>query len=186
MRQILAETTSAPIVQRALQVSQPGDRWEREADEMADEVMRMQDPGLSDTRGWGVVQRCPDGTCSPDDEAKHVMRLTDPSSATADSSGLTATALGRLGTGRPLSSGERAFFERRFNRDFSHVRINDTTEAAKTARSIQALAFTSGHRIALGAHSYQPGSRAGRRLLAHELSHAVQQGAAKSIVKARK
>lgn len=181
MRQIPAETVRAPVVQRALQVSQPGDRWEREADEMADEVMRMPDPGLSRTRGWGLIQRCPDGSCRPDEDSMDVMRAVDHSSPVGDASLAAVSAVGPVGAGRPLSSRERSFFEPRFNRDFSRVRIHDTPEAAEAARSIAALAFTSGRLIALGPSAYQPGSRARQRLLAHELTHVVQQGAAKRI-----
>ncbi len=181
MKQTAAEPQSTPAVQRALQVSQPGDRWEREADEMSDEVMRMPDTALSDTRGWRLVQRCPDGSCGTDDEGEVMRSVTSGSSSKAP--GLDSSALiGRLVGGRPLTSGERSFFEPRFNRDFSSVRIHDTREAAGAAKSIHALAFTRGHAIGLAVNSYQPGSHSGRRLLAHELSHVIQQGAAAEFV----
>jgi hypothetical protein len=176
MRQIATENVSPPVVQRSLQVSQPGDRWEREADEMADEVMRMPDTGLSATRAWGAVQRCPDGSCSPDDDRPELMRAVD-ASATAGADSIEA--LRSLGGSRPLGSRERSFFEPRFNRDFSRVRVHDTPESAQVAKSFGALAFTSGRRIAFGAGAYRPGTRAGHHLLAHELTHVVQQGAAR-------
>ncbi len=175
MRQTRPEAVCTPVVQRALQVSQPGDRWEREADEMADEVMRMPDPGLSGTRAWGAIQRCPDGSCSPDDDRKDVMRATEGSPSSGD---LSLVALGPLGGSRSLNSLERSFFEPRFRRDFSKVRVHNTPESAEAARSIGALAFTYGRHIALGG-AYRPGSAYGHRLLAHELTHVVQQGAAK-------
>lgn len=177
MDHITAEPQSTPPVQRALQVSQPGDRWEREADEMADEVMRMPDPALSTTRGWGLVQRCPDGSCSTDDDGE-VMRRADNGSSWRAPGPAPAALISSLAGGRRMTSGERSFFEPRFNRDFSSVRIHDNAQASTAARSIHALAFTRGHAIGLAANSYESGSLSGRRLLAHELTHVVQQGAA--------
>jgi hypothetical protein len=82
----------------------------------------------------------------------------------------------RLSAGRPLDSGVRTFLEPRFGFDFSHVRIFCNAEAAESAHSIGALAYTAGPNIVFGAGRYQPGTGEGRRLLAHELTHVVQQG----------
>jgi hypothetical protein len=80
--------------------------------------------------------------------------------------------------GRPLDTETRAFFEPRFGYDFSKVRIYPDERAAESAQSMGALAYTTGANIAFGGGRYQPHTGEGRRLLAHELTHVVQQGQA--------
>lgn len=70
----------------------------------------------------------------------------------------------------------RSHFESRFGRDFGHVRVHTDGEAATAARAVQARAYTAGHNIVFGHGEYAPSTTAGRRLLAHELVHVVQQG----------
>ncbi len=82
--------------------------------------------------------------------------------------------------GRPLPSADRAFFEPRFGRDFSQVRIHTDGKAGQLARAINAHAFTIGQDVVFGAGKYRPSVSGGRHLLAHELTHVVQQGAIKS------
>jgi hypothetical protein len=77
--------------------------------------------------------------------------------------------------GQPLDSATRAFFEPRFGYDFSRVRIHSGGKAGEAARAINALAYTVGPHIVFGAGQYAPGSTEGNRLLAHELTHTVQQ-----------
>lgn len=85
--------------------------------------------------------------------------------------------------GKPLPLETRAFFEPRFGRDFSNVRIHTDAKAAETARSVNALAYTVGQNIVFATGQYQPATIAGQRLLAHELTHVLQQsGAPKSTV----
>jgi len=79
------------------------------------------------------------------------------------------------GPGRPLEPGARRSLEARFGRDLSRVRVHDDARAAATAGSIDAAAFTVGEDIAFAPGRYDPSSDEGRRLLAHELAHVVQQ-----------
>ncbi|RKY26266.1 MAG: hypothetical protein DRP61_06140, partial [Candidatus Omnitrophota bacterium] len=79
------------------------------------------------------------------------------------------------GSEQPLPKSIRAFFESRFGYDFSHVRIHTDPEAAKLARALNAEAFTYGRDIYFGEGKYNPGTLTGKRLLAHELTHVVQQ-----------
>ncbi len=74
-----------------------------------------------------------------------------------------------------MSKSDRAFFEPRFDYDFSQVRVHNGTQAADISRSINARAFTLGNNIAFGSGQYQPHSSEGKRLLGHELTHVVQQ-----------
>jgi hypothetical protein len=76
--------------------------------------------------------------------------------------------------GQPLDTHSRGFFEPRFGRDFSNVRVHADAIAAESARSIGALAYSVGSSIVFGAALYQPKTRRGRELLAHELAHVVQ------------
>lgn len=82
------------------------------------------------------------------------------------------------GTGAPLPDGLRDFYEQRFGRDFSSVRLHTDGSAADAARSLRARAFTYGSDLVFGAGEFAPGTDAGRHLIAHELAHVVQQGAA--------
>src|SRR5580658_11217927 len=79
-------------------------------------------------------------------------------------------------SGRPLDAATRAFFEPRFGHDFSKVRLHTDGQAAESARAVNALAYTVGQDIAFGEGQYAPAAAEGRRLLAHELTHVVQQG----------
>jgi Domain of unknown function (DUF4157) len=80
--------------------------------------------------------------------------------------------------GQALAPAARAFFEPRFGHAFDHVRIHTDAQAGESARAVNALAYTVGHNIVFGAGQYKPDTSEGRRLIAHELTHVVQQGAA--------
>ena len=80
-----------------------------------------------------------------------------------------------IGAGRPLDPGLRAFFEPRFGVDFSAVRVHREAGAAASARSLGARAYTWGRHVVLGQGEYRPESPSGKHLLAHELTHVVQQ-----------
>jgi hypothetical protein len=77
--------------------------------------------------------------------------------------------------GRPLDPATREFMESRFGHDFSHVRVHTDGKAAESAGAVNALAYTVGQDIVFGAGSYTPQTSAGQRLMAHELTHVVQQ-----------
>ena len=77
--------------------------------------------------------------------------------------------------GQPLDQQTRAFMEPRFGHDFSKVRIHADDLASQSAQSVNALAYTVGNNIAFRSGLYAPSSSEGRRLLAHELTHVVQQ-----------
>lgn len=78
---------------------------------------------------------------------------------------------------RPLDADTRAFMEARFGYDFSRVQLHTGREAADSAAAVSARAYTVGSDIVFGDGAYSPNSREGRRLIAHELTHIVQQGA---------
>jgi hypothetical protein len=151
-------------LQARLTIGAPGDQYEQEADRVADTVMRMPEPrGLT-----GVVGQVQGLQCQP-------AGLADAEAAVAPAP--TASLNGALGSGQPLPESVRAFFEPRFGHDFGGVRVHTDGHAADSARSISARAYTSGRDIVFGAGQYAPEAPAGRHLLAHELTHVVQQAA---------
>jgi hypothetical protein len=77
--------------------------------------------------------------------------------------------------GQPLDANARAFMEPRFGHDFSRVRVHADTKAAESARAVNAAAYTVGRDIVFGTGQYAPHSARGQRVLAHELTHVVQQ-----------
>ncbi len=78
-------------------------------------------------------------------------------------------------SGEPLDAATRAYFEPRFGHDFSRVRVHTDEKAAESARLVNARAYTVGDNVVVGSGQYLPSSSSGRRLLAHELTHVVQQ-----------
>src|SRR5262245_55766628 len=81
-------------------------------------------------------------------------------------------------TGEPLDGGTRALMESRFRHDFSQVRVTANAESDAVARALGAQAFTSGHHIMFAAGTFAPASAGARRLIAHELTHVLQQSGA--------
>lgn len=81
----------------------------------------------------------------------------------------------KSGVGRPLDTNTRRFMESRFSQNFGQVRIHSDSQAARSAHAIKAGAYTVGHDIVFADGAYQPKSSAGKALLAHELTHVVQQ-----------
>ena len=77
-------------------------------------------------------------------------------------------------SGQPLETATRAFFEPRFGHDFSHVRVHTDSKASESARAVNALAYTVGRDVVFEAGQFAPHTNAGRRLMAHELTHVVQ------------
>jgi hypothetical protein len=86
-------------------------------------------------------------------------------------------------SGQPLDAATRAFVEPRFGHDFGRVRVHADAHAARAASAVGARAFTVGHDLVFGAGEYAPHGERGRRLLAHELAHTLQQeGAGQGVL----
>jgi len=154
-------TIPGVFFQPKLTINQPGDKYEQEADAMADQVMRIT-----------VQRKCKH--CEEEEKRIH-RKETDLVAPPVDEEFETYVS-SLHGRGTVLPRSERDFFEPRFGYDFSNVRIHTGGEAAQSADRINALAYTSGNNIVFNAGQYQPGSENGKRLLAHELTHVVQQG----------
>ena len=85
-------------------------------------------------------------------------------------------------SGEPLEADTRRFFEGRFRHDFGAVRVHRDARAAESARAVYAQAYTVGHDIVFDSGRFAPQTETGRRLLAHELAHVVQQNARASAM----
>ncbi|MCX6674687.1 MAG: DUF4157 domain-containing protein [Methanothrix sp.] len=209
------------IIQAKLVVNEPGDKYEQEADRIAEQVMSMPEPAAQKQ----VQRACPE--CEeevqrqPEEEEEEkiqakpiaeqitplVLRQTEPDKEEEETvqaqrdevqrqeepeeeevavqkkgpgggavgRGLEAQIRSLKGSGQPLSPHVRGFFEPRFGQDFGQVRVHTDARAAEAARAVNARAFTVGRNVVLGEEEYVPETVAGRRLLAHELTHIIQQ-----------
>jgi len=164
--QIAIHSVQTSAAQTKLEVSEPGDVYEREADRVAEQVMRLQD------RGPSVSGHDGEKASLMRQQRSELQADTGADIAAAPPVGHTLLSGGR---GRPLDPAVRAFMEPRFGRDFSRVRIHTDRPAADAARSVAARAFTVGEHIVFGGRQHAPDSTAGRYLLAHELAHTIQQ-----------
>lgn len=144
-------------LQAKLQIGAANDRYEQEADRVADQVMAM--------TGHSVVSAAP----------PRIQRLTGQS--TGQPGAVAPASVDRVlaSPGRPLESSLRQDMGQRFGYDFSQVRVHSGSAAEQSARDISARAYTVGRNVVFGAGQFAPKARAGQHLLAHELTHVVQQ-----------
>jgi hypothetical protein len=184
-----ATSSFSPIVQAKLRVGAPNDEHEREAERVADQVMKMPESQaaiINSLHGPETVQRAcaacasGEGLCP---ECQEELRRQPNEGAVQSkpapgqsSPPLEANIRSLLAGGQPLTASQRGFFEPRFGSDFSAVRIHADACVGEIARSLNARAFTIGRDILFGRAEYNPMSSAGLALLAHELTHVVQQG----------
>lgn len=187
-------------IQAKLSISSPGDAAEQEADQIADQVMRMPTPGDAPPVGdFACINLAPiqrkATVSSPSHasgkEADHVATETVRPAASSqqlsihstpastqrsaiDLDTTTAVDAAQRG-GTPMPKDQLSYFQPRFGHDFSQVRIHTDSSAAASAAAVQARAYTAGRDIVFGAGQYAPHTAAGRHLLAHELTHFVQQ-----------
>ncbi len=166
-------------IQAKLLVNRPGDAFEEEADRVADHVMRM--PESQVQRACACGGTCDD--CREDDAAQIRRTPAAPVSVAGDWGGTDAPAsVARVlrSPGESLDPATRAFMQPRLGVDLGAVRIHRDPWAAESAREVQALAYTVGPNVVFAGGLYAPGTSAGRRLLAHELVHTIQQGATRA------
>ncbi len=190
----------APLwpVQVKLAVNQPGDKYEQEADRIAEQVMRMPERRIvsrSEMAGSLLMMRscpkCKEKAIERQDEEERLQMKPvsgaspQQSAAQATSSSVPSIVHDVLRTsGQPLDGATRAFMEPRFRHDFSQVRIHTDRKAAESAHAVNARAYTAGHHIVIAERQHMPSSTSENRLLAHELAHVVQQGQSKGAVQA--
>jgi hypothetical protein len=156
---VSAGQSGSPFVQPALKLHSPSSRFESEADHAADRVMAFDD-----------VRTRP----SPVSLARKSGDRSEPELPPDFHFGLDRQA----GKGRALDSDTKSSMDSAFHADFSAVKIHTGPGAAELSRSIHARAFTHGSDIFFDAGEYRPETPEGQHLLAHELTHTLQQGAA--------
>ena len=183
------EEGTAPTVQPKLAIGSPGDRFEQEADAVAERVVqRMESGDIRGDRPPVVQAKC--AACREDEEK--LQRQTEPGDALpqarAEASSLAvpnsvqaALQGGGGGTGRALNPSLREEMEQAFAADFSGVHIHTGNAADSLNHDLIARAFTYGKDIFFNAREFRPETREGRHLLAHELTHVVQQTGAGSV-----
>lgn len=158
-------------LQPALQVSQAHDPAEREAEQTARAVMQMNPAAPAGPAATGSASPAP----------VQVQRsAAGPMAAAGGLAGVMdvqADIRSSLGGGTPLSPALRRFMEPRFRASFGGVRLHTDSKAAGLAARVAARAFTFGQHIFFGRGQYQPDTPAGRELIAHELTHTLQQRA---------
>jgi outer membrane protein OmpA-like peptidoglycan-associated protein len=178
-----AHETGVPrFLQRKLAIGKANDHFEQEADRVAGEVMRSPKTNAGSLKGADqTVQRtcaCGGGCNNCKKKRLSLKRQSANSHEAVESPASVDRVL--HSSGQPLDTTTRAFMEPRFGYDFGNVRLHTDSAAARSARDVNALAFTVGNHIAFGAGQYVSGSAQSNRLLAHELAHVVQQGGAES------
>jgi len=160
----LTPHTLSPL-QRKLTVGQPGDKYEQEADTVAAKVVEQINSPTSQQSVQGKVEPVAQPT---------VMRDGGVSGGAVDAS-IEQSIQQATGGGQGLSEDVREPMEQAFGADFSGVKIHTDGNANQLNRSLNARAFTTGPDIFFKQGEYNPGSRDGQELLAHELTHVVQQ-----------
>jgi hypothetical protein len=154
-------STQHPIIQAKLMVNAPGDKYEQEADRVAEQVMRFS----------SVPKETSGKNNSPEIMKMPRVRSTSESGMAVEEIFERGLQTNR-GKGQPLPPGLREEFETKFDADFGAVRIHADNKSAQMNQAVKAKAFTHGHDIYLGAN--QPLMQS-KPLIAHELTHVVQQ-----------
>ncbi len=216
-----ADSAKPAPIQAKLTVGQPGDKYEQEADQVADKVVQRlatDKPAPANESGNNLVQRKCDACEKEEQEAQTVQKMPEQisrkpifesnapedtiqrkcntcgkemedktpgvqadseGSGGADSGGLSNVESGlsaSKGGGSPLPSNTRSSMESAMGADFSGVRVHTDSSAVQMSKNLGAHAFTHGSDIYFNSGKYDTGSSGGQRLLAHELTHTVQQG----------
>jgi hypothetical protein len=140
------------LMQTKLDVGTTDDPLEREADRVADQL-----------------------SATPSNAAPVPIRLSTGSSSAAAGTAPESVDRALAGTGEPLNRPLRQDMEQRFGHDFSRVRVHTDATAARSARDVNAHAYTVGREIVFGAGRFAPGTSRGRNLIGHELTHVLQQ-----------
>ena len=196
-------------LQTKLSIGHHGDKYEQEADRVADAVMRMPVPEIVSGNGLHIRRSCP--VCEenelkrqpiteedeeklkrqpikeeddeekklhmqPEEEEEEKLQAKKSSNSVPEIYPNIESHIQSLnGEGQPLPEDSRAFFEPRFGSDFSQVRVHTDGKAAETAQSLNAAAFTIGKNVVFAQGRYAPETSSGKTLLAHELTHVIQQ-----------
>jgi hypothetical protein len=188
-----------PVIQRKLKIGQPGDKYEQEADSVADRVMRMSEgkslrmqpeeeeekiqmqPLEEEERLLMKCENCGYDALiqeQTEEEEEPIQTKTEYGSQTTGASQNIHSQINNTkGSGTPLDKQTQSFMGSRFGADFRNVNIHTNQTAVELNKQLNAQAFTVGNDIYFNSGKYNPNSHEGKQLLAHELTHTIQQGA---------
>jgi len=173
-------SSAAAVVQCSLAIGAVNDPLEQEADAMADKVISMQEvPAPSAGNASGIQRKC--AACEEEEKVQRkplaaFIQRKESSGGMVASPTVTSQINATKGKGSTMDSHTQLFMQSRFGTDFSNVNIHTDGEAIQMSRDLHAKAFTVGNDIYFNEGQYNPVSNEGRHLLAHELTHTVQQG----------
>lgn len=177
----------APIVQKKMDIGAADDAYESEADAMADKVMQMQGEHTHSFKNGGPLVQRKCAKCEEEEklrmkpiggEISHFIQksaLTNGKSLSAPNH-IESQIHNSKGGGSAMDGSTKSFMESRFGIDFSSVRIHTDSRASQMSQELNAKAFTVGNDIYFNQGYYNPNTSGGKHLLAHELTHTVQQG----------
>ena len=171
----LQRLIDSKAAQAKLTIGEPNDKYEQEADAVAkDVVQRLHSPVSESPQPEADVQREPEMLqLKPLVQRVHAVGGVDASPDIENSINRAK------GSGQPLDAGLQRSMGEAMGADFSGVRVHTDAQSDQLNQSIQAKAFTTGQDVFFRQGEYQPGSRGGQELIAHELTHVVQQSQAK-------
>lgn len=166
-------------IQAKLEVGQPDDKYEQEADSVADKVVQRlsksstaDDPSVADGKSDTTIQRkC--AACEA--EGENIQRKSSNTEGGTPSN-IESQLNSSKGGGSPLPDNTRTSMESAMGADFSNVRVHTGSNAMQMSQDLNAQAFTHGSDVYFNAGKYNPSGTEGSHLLAHELTHTVQQG----------
>jgi hypothetical protein len=168
------QQSSALPLQAKLTIGQPEDQYEQEADRVATQVVeQIHAPAIAQSNQGQSVQRQeekPEGL-----QTKPILQRREVSAGGEASTELESAINNEKGSGQPIEASLQESMGQAMGADFSQVRVHTDAQSDQLNQSIQAKAFTAGQDVFFRQGAYEPGSRGGQELIAHELTHVVQQ-----------
>ena len=191
---IMNKSFFMPVIQTKLIVNEPGDKFEKEADQTANEVINTNNPmhfpaDANHSNFFNpqpTIQKHAEENTLPSSKPndfinsghfvhRQIQTKSVISGKTAETSDSPIVQKVLNSSGQPMDPSTRSYMEPRFGHDFSNVHIHTGTQADQANKILNARAFTCGQNIMFRQGEYEPGSNKGKELLAHELTHTIQQ-----------
>ena len=181
---MISATTNKNILQPKLKIGQPNDRFEQEADAVADQVMRMPQPQSAiqpkcEKCGEELQMKSLTQTITPiiqkQEEAEEELQMKGKSNEAGSINGLESTLQQSKGGGQSMDTATQNQMSRSIGADFSGVKVHTGSSAIQMNRQLNAKAFNNGNDVYFNQGEYNPSSGKGKHLLAHELTHTIQQ-----------
>jgi hypothetical protein len=184
-------------IQTKLTIGEPGDRYEQEADRVAQQVVQqINAPALPLGQGQAMQRQMPKEEelaqmkaeaelqrQMPEEKKEDELQMKPMVQRQADAGPDVEASINQArGGGQPLAENIRKPMEKAFGADFSGVKVHTDVQSDQLNQSIQARAFTTGQDVFFGQGEYNPGSQGGQELIAHELTHVVQQSEAANLL----